>query len=117
MSAFRSRVVTRRRVRRGGAPKGNQNRKMAAVRRRTETRQYFLGLTWHNSSFRQHLEYLVNSKEIFKPEHAGLLKLVMQYAFGVPAPLHEDPQDMSTSLLFLSRNPIGGAEPNKPHVT
>ncbi len=75
--------------------------------RRVDIRQYFLGLTRDNVNFREQLKYLVDSRQIFKPEYGWLLKQVMQYAFGVPAPLEEDMRDMAKSLVFLSMNPIG----------
>ncbi len=96
-----------RRRRRRGPPAGNRNAALAAAMRRADIRQYFLGLTRDNVNFREQLQYLIDSKQVFRPEYGWLLKQVMSYAFGVPAPLEEDLQDMSKALVFLSMNPIG----------
>ena len=77
---------------------------------RHDIRVYFLGLTRDNMNFREHLKYLVDSRAIFRAEYAWLLKLLLQYAYGVPVPLPEDLADMSTRLVFLSQNPIGRPE-------
>lgn len=77
---------------------------------RKDIRLYFLKLTRDNVKFREMLQHLVDSGKIFQPENAWLLKQVMQYAFGVPAPLEEDLHDMNRSLVFLSQNPIGRPE-------